>query len=53
MDNFVLNKTAVSEEEQNQILIALQSLASTQHMDTDGIISRLWCAVSENGYLMD
>ena len=38
MDNFVLNKTAVSEEEQNQILIALQSLASTQHMDTDGII---------------
>lgn len=41
LDNFVLNKTAVSEEEQNQILIALQSLASTQHMDTDGIISRL------------
>nr|WP_308625844.1 YafY family protein [uncultured Eisenbergiella sp.] len=41
LDNFVLNKTAVSEEDQNQILLALQSLASTQHMEVDNIIARL------------
>lgn len=41
LDNFVLNKTTISDDEQNQILIALQSLASTQHIDTDSILSKL------------
>jgi predicted DNA-binding transcriptional regulator YafY len=41
LDNFILNKAAISEEEQNQILFALQSLSPTQHMDMDGILSKL------------
>ena len=41
LDNFVLNKTTVSDEEQNQILFALQSLASTQQIDTTDILSKL------------
>ncbi len=41
LDSFILNKTTISEEEQNQILIALQSLASTQHINADNIISKL------------
>lgn len=41
LNNFVLNKTTVSEEEQNQILFALQSLSATRHTDTDDIASRL------------
>lgn len=41
LDNFVLNKTAISEEEQNQILLALQSLSSTNHFDVSNILSRL------------
>lgn len=41
LDNFVLNKTAVTEEEQNQILIALQSLSGTQQFDAGETISRL------------
>ena len=52
MDNFVLNKTAVSEEEQNQILIALQSLAPHSIWIRTASYPG-WCAVSENGYLMD
>lgn len=41
LDHFVLNKTTVSDQEQNQILFALQSLASTQQMETKDICSRL------------
>ncbi len=41
LDNFILNKAAISDEEQNQILLALQSLASTQHIHTDHILSKL------------
>lgn len=40
-DNFILNKAVVSEEEQNQILIALQSLASTARIETGDTFSRL------------
>lgn len=35
LDNYVLNKTTISEEEQNQILFGLQSFASVQHEDQD------------------
>ncbi len=41
LDHFVLNKSAISDEEQNQILLALQSLASTQCVDTSRLLSKL------------
>jgi len=60
LDRFVLNKAVISEEEQNQILFALQSLAATQHVDADGVLGRLqnlfqrtdtsWIAVDFSGW---
>lgn len=41
LDNFVLNKTTISDEEQDQILFALQSLSSTRQMDTAALLSKL------------
>jgi len=40
-DNFLLNKTFVSEEEQKQILFSLQSMAATELIDTEQVLSRL------------
>ena len=41
MDGFVLNKTALTEDEQDQILLALQSLGATQHAGAEGAIAKL------------
>ena len=41
MDNYVLDKTVISSEEQAQILFALQSMSVTGHIDTENILSRL------------
>ncbi|MDR3093231.1 MAG: YafY family transcriptional regulator [Bacteroidales bacterium] len=41
LDNFILDKTAISEEEQNQILFALQSVLPTQYTDVDSTLSKL------------
>ncbi|PNV59752.1 YafY family transcriptional regulator [Clostridium sp. chh4-2] len=41
LDNFILNKAAISDEEQNHILFALQSLGSTEHIEVTDIISKL------------
>ena len=41
LDNFILNKAVISEEEQNQILIALQSLASTSRLETGDTFTKL------------
>lgn len=41
LDNFTLNKTTVSEEEQNQILFALQSLSSTELINGNELLGRL------------
>lgn len=41
LDNFILNKAALSDEEQNQIIMALQSIGPTQHMEADSILSKL------------
>ncbi|MGX7148105.1 helix-turn-helix transcriptional regulator [Enterococcus ureasiticus] len=41
LDNYVLNKTIISTDEQDQILFALQSLATTQHLDSADILSKL------------
>ncbi|MCL1906264.1 MAG: YafY family transcriptional regulator, partial [Clostridiales bacterium] len=40
-ESYVLNKTVISESEQNQILFALQSMAATRQAETEGILSRL------------
>jgi predicted DNA-binding transcriptional regulator YafY len=40
-DEFVLNKAVVSENEQNQILFALQGVSVTQHIETESILGRL------------
>ena len=40
-DNFVLNKALVSPDEQKQILFSLQSMAATELIDTEQVLSRL------------
>lgn len=41
LDGYVLNKAALNEEEQKQILIALQSLAATGNTDANRTLSKL------------
>lgn len=41
MDGFVLNKATISEEEQNQILAALQGMSSTEHYSAETLLSKL------------
>ncbi|WP_313292702.1 helix-turn-helix transcriptional regulator [Faecalispora jeddahensis] len=41
LDGYVLNKAALNEEEQKQILIALQSLAATGNTDANRALSKL------------
>jgi predicted DNA-binding transcriptional regulator YafY len=40
-DRYVLNKAAVSDEEQNQILFALQSFSATGGLDASAVLSKL------------
>jgi len=40
-DKYVLNKAVISEDEQKQILFALQSISATQHVETKSILNRL------------
>jgi len=40
-DNFVLDKTLVSENEQKQILFSLQSMSATEFIDTERVLGRL------------
>lgn len=41
MENYVLNKSTFSEKEQEQILIALQGIASTEGENVDELLSKL------------
>lgn len=41
LDNYVLDKTIISTDEQDQVLFALQSLAATHHLDSEIILSKL------------
>lgn len=41
MENFVLNKTTLSNEEQNQILFALQNLTPTQQVTSNELLAKL------------
>lgn len=40
-DAYVLNKSALTDNEQSQIILALQSLSVTGHADSDHLLSRL------------
>ena len=41
IDGFVLDKTVITDEEQNQILFALQGLSATESINIEKILSRL------------
>lgn len=41
MDHFVLNKAILSENEKDQILFALQSLAAVKNIDTETVLGKL------------
>jgi predicted DNA-binding transcriptional regulator YafY len=41
MDHFVLNKSVLSEQEQNEILSALSGFKATTNMDSDRVINKL------------
>ena len=41
LDSFVLDKSLLTEEEQKEMLAALQSLKATQAADTDGVLKKL------------
>lgn len=41
MDHFILNKSVLSEREQNEILIALQSLSAVRYPELDAVLSKL------------
>lgn len=41
MDGFVLSKTVLTQDEQNQILFALQSQSATQNTDGEQVLSKL------------
>lgn len=41
LDHYVLSKTVLTEEEQNHLLFALQSMTATQHVDSTGMLKRL------------
>ncbi|MDF2632456.1 MAG: transcriptional regulator [Caproiciproducens sp.] len=48
LDNYVLNKSVLSENEQNEILFALQSLTITQNTETDKVLSKLSSLFNKN-----
>ncbi len=41
LEDYILNKSVLSEDEQNEILFALQSLTLTQNPETDRVLSKL------------
>ena len=48
MERYVLNKAVISEDEQNQILFALQGLSATQNIDTGNTLSKLQSLFEKN-----
>lgn len=48
LDGYVLNKMVLSENEQNEILYALQSLTTTQNPETDRVLSKLSSLFNKN-----
>ncbi|AGK95509.1 helix-turn-helix transcriptional regulator [Clostridium pasteurianum] len=50
LDNFILNKSLLSENEQNEILIALQSLKALKYPDIDTTLSKLSNLFKKDNY---
>lgn len=48
LDDYILNKSVLSENEQNEILFALQSLTVTQNPETDKVLSKLSSLFNKN-----
>ncbi|UUZ83866.1 HTH domain-containing protein [Paenibacillus sp. P26] len=49
LDRYVLNKALLSEEEQQHVLFALQSLSSTNQVDVGGILAKLRALFNKTG----
>lgn len=50
LDDFVLNKSVLSENDQNEILFALHSLTATDYPNIDGTLSKLSTLFKKNNY---
>lgn len=50
LDNYVLNKSLLSDSEQNEILAALQSLKSIHYPDVDNVLSKLGSMFNKNNF---
>lgn len=50
LDSFVLNKSILSDNEQKEILIALQSLNAIKYPDVDNVISKLGTLFNKTDY---
>ncbi len=48
LDEYILNKSVLSEREQNEILFALQSLTVAQNPETDKVLSKLSSLFNKN-----
>ena len=48
-DAYVLNKSALTDQEQNQILLALQSVSATGNVDSDKLLSRMASLFNKDG----
>lgn len=49
MEGFVLNKTTLTENEQNQILLALQSLSAADGIDSGDVLTKLGALFQKTG----
>lgn len=41
MENYILDRASITDEEQNQLLFALQSMASSEHVKADTLLAKL------------
>ncbi len=48
MEHFILNKSVLTEAEQDEILFALQSLTATQNPETDTVLSKIKSIFNKN-----
>lgn len=49
IDNFVLNKSIISDQEQNEILMSLQSLKAIKFFDVDSVLNKLSAFFNKQG----
>ncbi len=41
MENYILDRASITDEEQNQLLFALKSMASSEHVQADSLLAKL------------